>query len=101
MLTENVWDLRELIVLANFFVFNIAKKTKTGWESFWHSVKFTWDSTFVDALDPKDAIETKPKSNTRRTSPKQYAPSTFSANLILSLLRYFLGMKKIGRFCKD
>ena len=41
---------------------NIAKKL--GWETFWDSVKFTWDSTFVDALGPRDAIEIKPKSNT-------------------------------------
>ena len=44
-------------------MFNIAKK-KLGWETFWDSVKFTWDSTFVDALGPRDAIEIKPKSNT-------------------------------------
>ena len=43
-------------------MFNIAKKI--GWETFWDSVKFTWDSTFVDALGPRDAIEIKPKSNT-------------------------------------
>ena len=43
-------------------MFNIAKKL--GWETFWDSVKFTWDSTFVDALGPRDAIEIKPKSNT-------------------------------------
>ena len=52
------------IVLANFSVFNIAKKL--GWETFWDSVKFTWDSTFVDALGPRDPIEIKPKSNTAR-----------------------------------
>ena len=45
-------------------MFNIAKKL--GWEIFWDSVKFTWDSTFVDALGPRDAIEIKPKSNTGR-----------------------------------
>ena len=45
-------------------MFNIAKKL--GWETFWDpdSVKFTWDSTFVDALGPRDAIKIKPKSNT-------------------------------------
>ena len=43
-------------------MFNIAKKL--GWETFWDSVKFTWDSTFVDALGPSDPIEIKPKSNT-------------------------------------
>ena len=43
-------------------MFNIAKKI--GWETFWDSVKFTWDSTFVDALGPRDPIEIKPKSNT-------------------------------------
>ena len=43
-------------------MFNIAKKI--GWETFWNSVKFTWDSTFVDALGPRDPIEIKPKSNT-------------------------------------
>ena len=43
-------------------MFNIAKKL--GWETFWYSVKFTWDSTFVDALGPRDVIEIKPKSNT-------------------------------------
>ena len=51
--------------LANFSVFNIAKK-KIGWETLWDSVKFTWDSSFVDALGPRDAIEIKPKSNTDR-----------------------------------
>ena len=45
-------------------MFNIAKKKKKGWETFLDSVKFTWDSTFVDALGPRDAIEIKPKSNT-------------------------------------
>ena len=44
-------------------MFNIAKK-KLGAETFWDSVKFTWDSTFVDALGPRDPIEIKPKSNT-------------------------------------
>ena len=43
-------------------MFNIAKKI--GWETFWDSVKFTWNSTFVDGLGPRDAIEIKPKSNT-------------------------------------
>ena len=43
-------------------MFNIAKKI--GWETFWDSVKFTWDSTFVDTLGPRGAIEIKPKSNT-------------------------------------
>ena len=43
-------------------MFNIAKKL--GWETFLDSVKFTWDSTFVDALGPRDPIEIKPKSNT-------------------------------------
>ena len=43
-------------------MFNISKKI--GWETFWDSVKFTWDSTFVDGLGPWDAIEIKPKSNT-------------------------------------
>ena len=43
-------------------MFNNAKKL--GWETFWDSVKFTWDSTFVDALGPRDPIEIKPKSNT-------------------------------------
>ena len=43
-------------------MFNIAKQL--GWETFWDSVKFTWDSTFVDALGPRDPIEIKPKSNT-------------------------------------
>ena len=51
------------MVLANFFVFNIAK-TIMGWETFGDSVKFTWDSTFVDAQGPRDTIEIKPKSNT-------------------------------------
>ena len=44
---------------------NIAKKL--GWETFWDSVKFTWDSTFVDALGPRNAIEIKPKSITDST----------------------------------
>ena len=44
-------------------MFNIAKK-KLGWETLWDSVKFTWNSSFVDALGPRDAIEIKPKSNT-------------------------------------
>ena len=43
-------------------MFNIAKKL--GWETLWDSVKFTLDSTFVDALGPRDPIEIKPKSNT-------------------------------------
>ena len=43
-------------------MFNIEKKI--GWETFWDSVKVTWDPTFVDALGPRDAIEIKPKSNT-------------------------------------
>ena len=43
-------------------MFNIAKKL--GGETFLDSVKFTWDSTFVDALGPRDPIEIKPKSNT-------------------------------------
>ena len=51
------------IVLANFFVFNIEKNKQIGLETFWDSVKFTWDSTFIDALGPRDAIEIKPKSN--------------------------------------
>ena len=46
-------------------MFNIAKQL--GWETFWNSVKFTWDSTFVDALGPRDPIEIKPKSNTDYT----------------------------------
>ena len=49
-------------------MFNIAKKKKKiGWDTFWDSVKFIWDSTFVDALGPRDAIEIKPKSNTDST----------------------------------
>ena len=44
-------------------MFNIAKK-KLGLETLWDSVKFTWDSSFVDALGSRDAIEIKPKSNT-------------------------------------
>ena len=47
-------------------MFSIAKKI--GWEIFRDSVKFTWDSTFVDALGPRDAIEIKPKSNTDAVS---------------------------------
>ena len=50
-----------MIVLANFFV---KKNIYIGWETFRDSVKFTWDSTFVDALGPMDAIKIKPKSNT-------------------------------------
>ena len=46
-------------------MFNIVKKI--GWETFSDSVKFTWDSTFFDALGPRDAIEIKPKSNTECT----------------------------------
>ena len=37
---------------------------KLGNKTFWDSVKFSWDSHFVDALGPRDAIEIKPKSNT-------------------------------------
>ena len=37
---------------------------KIGKEIFWDSVKFTWDSSFVDALGPGHTIEIKPKSNT-------------------------------------
>ena len=51
-------------------MFNIAKKI--GWETFWDSVKFAWDSTFVDALGPRDAIEIKPKSNTVYTPGTKY-----------------------------
>ena len=51
-----------MIVLANFSAFNITKKL--GLETFWDTIKFTWDSTFVDALGPRDTIEIKPKSNT-------------------------------------
>ena len=40
------------------------KKKKKGWETLWDSVKFTWDSTFVDALGPRDRIDIKPKFNT-------------------------------------
>ena len=43
-------------------MFNIEKKI--GRETFCDSVIFTWDSTFVDALGPRGAIEIKPKSNT-------------------------------------
>ena len=39
-----------------------------GWETFGDSVKFTWDSTFADALGPRDAIEIKSKSNTDKSS---------------------------------
>ena len=35
-----------------------------SWETFWDSVKLAWDSTFVDALGPRDVLKTKPKSNT-------------------------------------
>ena len=46
------------IKLANYFEFNIAKKMYLlGNLTF-------WDSTFVDALGPRDAIEIKSKSNT-------------------------------------
>ena len=46
-------------------MFNIAKKKKkTGLETFKDSVKLTLNSTFVDALGPRDAIEFEPKSNT-------------------------------------
>ena len=48
-------------------MFNIEKKKKKkkkSWETLWDSVKFTWDSTFVDALGPRDRIDIKPKSNT-------------------------------------
>ena len=44
-------------------MFNIAKK-RIGWETLRDTVNFTWDSTFVDAMGPRDAIEIKPKSNT-------------------------------------
>ena len=50
-------------VLANFFMLTLQKVSV--WKlNFQDSVKFTQDSTFVDALGPKDAIEIKPKSNT-------------------------------------
>ena len=52
-----------MIVLANFLLFNIAQKF-VSWETFWDSVKLAWDSTFVDALGPKDSLKMKPKSNT-------------------------------------
>ena len=70
-----------MIDLANFFVFNIAKQL--GWETFWDSVKFTWDSTFVDALGPRDAIEIKPKSNTG--VPRVFMVEILCALTVLSL----------------
>ena len=49
-------------------MFNIAKKLNklkiVSWETFLDSVKLAWDSTFVDALGPRDAVKPKPKSNT-------------------------------------
>ena len=48
-------------------MFNIAKNI--GWETFRESLNVSWDSTFVDALGPRDAIEIKPKSNTENMSP--------------------------------
>ena len=64
-------------------MFNIA--TKLGWETFWDSVKFTWDSTFVDALGPRDAIEIKPKSNTVHT---EYEYLIFSLVFKLTIFLY-------------
>ena len=52
-----------MIVLSNIFVLNIAKNTSME-ITFQDSVKIAWDSTFVDALGPRDAIEINPKSNT-------------------------------------
>ena len=40
------------------------KKYQFGNKTFRDSPKFTWDSSFVEGLGPRDAIEIKPKSNT-------------------------------------
>ena len=64
---------------------------KLGWETFWDSVKFTWDSTFVDALDPRDAIEIKPKSNTgtdgRKDKLKAISPEPSTSSKLGALLK--------------
>ena len=44
---------------------NIAKNTSME-TTFRDSVKIAWDSTFVDALGPRDTIEINPKSNTAK-----------------------------------
>ena len=51
-----------------------------GLETLRDSVKFTRDSTFVDALGPRDAIEMKPKSN-RYIFPENQKKLFLPANL--------------------
>ena len=83
-------------------MFNIAKK-KIGWETFWDSVKFTWDSTFVVALVPRDAIEIKPKSNTALYIYKDFSETTFIVLkiVILTVLKYecvwLLCLNQVGK----
>ena len=50
-----------MIVLANFLVFNIAKKNKTivCWQTFWDSVKLACESTFVDALGSSASLKSE------------------------------------------
>ena len=45
-------------------MFNIHNAKKIGWETFWVSVKFTWDSTLLLSWVPGTPIEIKPKSIT-------------------------------------
>ena len=61
-----------------------------GWETFWDSVKFKWDSTFANALGPRDAIEIKPKSNT--VWPCSLAVITYFVELrgVYLLMTYFM-----------
>ena len=53
--------------LPNFLVFNIANHNhlkNVSLETFWDSIKLAWNSTYVDAMVPRDAVNIKPKSNT-------------------------------------
>ena len=60
-------------------MFNVSKK-KNRLETFWDSVKFTWDSTFVNALGPRDPIEIKPNSNTVVAVYSKYPKVRLSLN---------------------
>ena len=53
-----------MVVAAYFFMLNIAKQYRLRNLTFIDSVKFTYGSTFVDALGPREAIEIKSNSNT-------------------------------------
>ena len=72
-----------MIVLSNIFVLNIAKNISME-ITFRDSVKIAWDSTFVDALGPRDAIEINHKSNTENEPQDFKIPSIPGLRFILS-----------------